>query len=155
MTQTPHRLLFVCLGNICRSPMAEGIFLHRANERGVLHQFIVDSAGTGGWHAGSKPDPRALATAQRYGIELPSIARQVTPNDLANFDLLLAMDSANRDHLVDMGARNVKLMRSFQPGNTDELDVPDPYYGDGDGFETVYQMLLASCDGLIEHLTAQ
>ncbi len=81
------------------------------------------------------------------------MARQVTPNDLANFDLLLAMDSANRDHLVDMGARNVKLMRSFEPGNTDELDVPDPYYGDGDGFEDVYTMLVAACNGLLDELS--
>lgn len=153
MSHDGTSLLFVCLGNICRSPLAEGIFIHQARHRGVLEKFVVDSAGTGDWHVGSRPDPRALATAQKHGIELPSMARQVTPNDLANFDLLLAMDSANRDHLVDMGARNVKLMRSFEPGNTDELDVPDPYYGDGDGFEDVYTMLVAACNGLLDELS--
>lgn len=152
MTKKSHRLLFVCLGNICRSPMAEGIFLHRASERNLSHHFDVDSAGTGGWHVGSRPDPRAIATARNYGIKLPSIARQVIPRDLQDFDLLLAMDASNLVHLEEMGARNARLMRSYEAGANAGLDVPDPYYGDGDGFQRVYEMLVASCDGLIDSL---
>lgn len=134
--------------------MAEGIFLHRAEQRKLLHHFEVDSAGTGSWHIGSRPDPRAIATAGKYGIKLPSIARQVTPSDLDNFGLLLAMDSSNLAHLENMGARNAKLMRSYESGSGAAIDVPDPYYGDGDGFERVYEMLVTSCDGLIDSLTS-
>lgn len=147
------RLLFVCLGNICRSPMAEGIFLHLAKQRGLGDRFVVDSAGTGDWHAGCRPDPRALATAKRFKIELPSIARQVRASDFEDFDLILAMDRANRADLIRLGATNVRLMRSFEPGLAGEHDVPDPYSGDDEGFVTVYEMLSRSCEGLIEHLT--
>ena len=147
------RLLFVCLGNICRSPMAEGIFLHLANEKGLSDRFIVDSAGTGAWHVGKRPDSRALATANRFGIELPSVARQVSPSDFEAFDLILAMDRSNRADLEDLGVTNVRRMRSFDATLTGEYDVPDPYYGDGDGFVKVYEMLTRACDGLIEHLT--
>lgn len=145
------RLLFVCLGNICRSPMAEGIFLHLARERGLSDRFIVDSAGTGAWHVGKRPDHRAIETASRYGIELPSIARQVSPTDLDAFDLILAMDRSNRSDLERLGAINVRLMRSFDKSLKGDHDVPDPYYGDGDGFVKVYEMLTLACDGLIEH----
>ncbi|GAB5495300.1 MAG: low molecular weight protein-tyrosine-phosphatase [Phycisphaerales bacterium] len=132
--------------------MAEGIFLHRATKRKLGHLFNVDSAGTGSWHVGSRPDPRAIATATKYGVELPSIARQVTQDDFQEFDLLLAMDASNLSHLESMGAQNAKLMRSYEPGAGAGQDVPDPYYGDGDGFERVYEMLVASCDGLIDSL---
>ncbi len=134
--------------------MAEGIFLHRAEQRKLRHHFEVDSAGTGSWHIGSRPDPRAIATASKYGIELPSIARQVTESDVDTFDLLLAMDTSNLAHLEGMGARNAKLMRHYEPSTGSDLDVPDPYYGDGDGFERVYEMLVTSCDGLIDSLTS-
>lgn len=151
----PTRLLFVCLGNICRSPMAEGIFLHLARQKGLSDRFVVDSAGTGGWHAGCRPDPRALATARRYEIDLPSTARQICTSDLDAFDLILAMDRSNRDDLVKLGATNVRLMRSFEPGLTGDHDVPDPYYGNGDGFVRVYEMLTRSCEGLIVQLLAK
>ncbi|MCB9836469.1 MAG: low molecular weight phosphotyrosine protein phosphatase [Phycisphaera sp.] len=133
--------------------MAEGIFLHLANEKGLSDRFIVDSAGTGAWHVGKRPDSRALATANRFGIELPSVARQVSPSDFEAFDLILAMDRSNRADLEDLGVTNVRLMRSFDATLTGEYDVPDPYYGDGDGFVKVYEMLTRACDGLIEHLT--
>ena len=96
---------------------------------------------------------RALATANRFGIELPSVARQVSPSDFEAFDLILAMDRSNRADLEDLGVTNVRLMRSFDATLTGEYDVPDPYYGDGDGFVKVYEMLTRACDGLIEHLT--
>lgn len=119
----------------------------------MSHLFEVDSAGTGSWHVGSRPDPRAIATASKYGIELLSVARQVTQIDIDQYDLLLAMDSSNLVHLENMGARNARLIRSFESGTGSDLDVPDPYYGDGDGFDRVYEMLVASCDGLICSLT--
>lgn len=132
--------------------MAEGIFLHLARQRGLSDRFIVDSAGTGGWHVGKCPDSRAIATAKQYGIELPSLARQVSPSDFSEFDLVLAMDRSNRDDLISLGGTNVKLMRSFDATLKGEHDVPDPYYGDRDGFVKVYEMLTRACDGLIEHL---
>ncbi len=151
----PTRLLFVCLGNICRSPMAEGIFLHLARQRGLSDRFSVDSAGTGAWHVGKRPDVRALHTAERFGIELPSIARQVSPTDFEAFDLILAMDRSNRSDLERLGATNARLMRSFDATLRGDHDVPDPYYGDGDGFVKVYEMLTRACDGLLDHLITQ
>lgn len=155
-------LLFVCLGNICRSPLAEGIFLHLARERGVASRFRVDSAGTGAWHVGSPPDPRALAIARKHGVHLPSIGRQVDPlTDFETFDLILPMDNSNRTDLLDLGAPRdrVRLMRSFDPSLASEpdhrLDLPDPYYGSGDGFQRVYDMLLAACSGLLDELATR
>lgn len=153
----PQRVLFVCLGNICRSPLAEGIFLHRVHERGLGHLFEVDSCGLGGWHAGERADPRARATALKNGIELPSIARQFDPShDPAWFDVLVAMDRSNARGLTERGApaEKVRLMRSFdQSATSEDIDVPDPYYGSDRGFDDVYEMLVRACDGLIEHLT--
>lgn len=157
-----HSLLFVCLGNICRSPLAEGIFLHQARERGVLNRFVVDSCGLGSWHAGQRPDPRALAVALRNGVELPSIARQFEPStDAIRFDLILAMDRANVRDLIERGAaRNqISLMRSFDPTLKDrpqhELDVPDPYYGSDRGFDDVFAMLTRACEGLLDSLCGE
>ncbi len=152
-------LLFVCLGNICRSPLAEGVFLHQAAERGVLDFFDVDSCGVGGWHAGEPPDKRARAVAKRNGVRLPSTARQVDPStDFDRFDLLLAMDTSNRDALLELGApaERVCLMRSYDPtlasADDNELDVPDPYYGGPKGFNTVFEMLERACRGLLDEL---
>ncbi|MEX2219015.1 MAG: low molecular weight protein-tyrosine-phosphatase [Phycisphaerales bacterium] len=151
-------VLFVCLGNICRSPLAEGVFIHRARERGVLDRFEVDSCGTGAWHVGECADHRSIAVARRHGIELPSIARQVCPADFGRFDWLIAMDRANVHTLSRAGApaERVRLMRSFDPvmmhRPVHELDVPDPYDWPGDGFEEVFQMLDAACAGLLEYL---
>jgi len=152
-------VLFVCLGNICRSPLAEGIFLHLARERGVLDQFEVDSCGTGAWHVGEAADHRSLAVAKRHGVELPSVARQVDAScDFQRFDWIIAMDRANVRSLVRAGApaERVRLMRSFDPAMMHrpehELDVPDPYEWPGDGFEEVYRMLAAACAGLLEYL---
>jgi protein-tyrosine phosphatase len=152
-------VLFVCLGNICRSPLAEGIFIHMARERGVLDRFEIDSCGTGAWHVGEPADHRSLDVARTHGIELPSIARQVDPErDFAKFEWIIAMDRANVRSLVRSGARaeRVRLMRSFDPAMIHrpehEMDVPDPYDWPGDGFEEVYQMLHAACGGLLEYL---
>ena len=152
-------VLFVCLGNICRSPLAEGIFLDLAAKRGMADRFDVDSCGTGAWHVGESADHRSLAVAQRHGITLPSIARQWDPMaDLRRFGHLIAMDRSNARNLIRAGAphERVRLMRSFDPamfGRPDsELDVPDPYDWPGDGFEEVYQMLDGACRGLLDFL---
>lgn len=155
----PKRLLFVCLGNICRSPLAEGIFLDLAEKRGVGDRFEVDSAGTGSWHVGERPDRRAAAVARRNNIVLPSIGRQVdAQRDFEYFDLLLAMDTENLAELRSLGApeEKVRLMRSFDPECAEIADadrcVPDPYFGEGDGFDRVHEMLVRACDGLLDEL---
>lgn len=154
----PKKILFVCLGNICRSPMAEGIFLHLLAERGLEAGYEADSAGTGDWHCGERPDGRALETASRRGVSLPSICRQVRGPDFSAFDLILAMDRANRDVLLSRcPARfrhKIRLMRDFDPKAPpgSEPEVPDPYYGGAGGFETVFDMLHRSCGRLIERL---
>ncbi len=156
MRQPSQTLLFVCLGNICRSPLAEGIFLHLAQQRGVADRFSVDSAGTGGWHIGKGPDPRSVAVARKHGVALPSRARQVRGDETEHWNLVLAMDTQNRIDLLDLGfdASKVRVIRVFDP-TADAEDVPDPYYGGDDGFEHVYAMLLAACNGLLEHLTRE
>lgn len=152
--QQPPAVLFVCLGNICRSPLAEGIFLHLARRHG-LEGVVVDSAGTGDWHAGEGPDPRALAVARRRGVHLPSIARQVrAPEDFERFTHLVPMDASNLARLLDLGAppERVRLMRAYDPahaGREAAPDVPDPYSGGDEGFERVFDMLEAACRGLV------
>jgi protein-tyrosine phosphatase len=154
-------VLFVCLGNICRSPLARVVFADLLIRRGLAERFDIDSCGMGGWHVGGPADPRAVAVAARHGLLLTHTARQIDPRtDFDRFGLLLAMDRSNRDALVRAGAApsQVRLMRSFDPGMAGlpeaKLDVPDPYYGAGDGFETVYQMLSAASEGLLAHLLA-
>lgn len=150
----PTGVLFVCLGNICRSPLAEGIFIHMARERGVLERFRIDSCGTGAWHAGEPADPRSVAVASKHGIELPSIARQFDPRrDVEEFGWIIAMDRQNRHNLVKAGApdERVRLMMSFHPDPPVD-EVPDPYYGGPDGFDKVYDMLRAACEGMLAEL---
>lgn len=148
-------LLFLCLGNICRSPLAEGIFIHRATERGEINRFRVDSAGTGGWHVGNPPDPRSVAVARAHGVHLPSRARRLTTGDAEAFDLILAMDRQNAlDAAADFAIPDtkVRLMRSFDPLAGPDAEVPDPYYGGDRGFDEVYDMLVRACDGLLDEL---
>ncbi len=150
-------VLFVCLGNICRSPLAEGVFRHLAEERGVDDRFVIDSAGTGAWHAGSPPDERSVLVASEHGITLEGSARPVTPEDLERFDVILAMDSENLQDLERLadGSRTrarLHLLREFDP-EADRLDVPDPYYGGYRGFENVYRMVRRACEGLLDELT--
>ena len=157
MTQ---KLLFVCLGNICRSPAAEGVFLHLLEARGLSHQFLVDSAGTGGWHVGNPADRRMRAAAERRGIHLPSRARQIELADFSNFDRILTMDEDNlravRSLAGELGARSdlalVEPMTSHCRRFSDK-EVPDPYYGGEQGFEHVLDLLEDACSGLLETLT--
>jgi protein-tyrosine phosphatase len=155
------RLLFVCLGNICRSPTAEAVMRAQVEGEGLSGQIELDSAGTGAWHVGSSPDRRATAAAGARGITLSGSARQVRPEDFADFDLLLAMDSANLEDLRRMapGERErekVRLLREFDPASagSGDLDVPDPYYGARGGFEEVLDLVQAACAGLLEQIRA-
>ena len=156
MTQ---KLLFVCLGNICRSPAAEGVFLHLLKQRGLSDQFVVDSAGTGGWHVGNPADRRMTAAANRRGIELPSRARQISLDDFSSFDLVLTMDNDNLaavESLVQEASPNavatVKPMLSYAR-RFNETEVPDPYYGGEAGFEHVLDLLEDACSNLLDELS--
>lgn len=148
-------VLFVCLGNICRSPLAEGVFRKLVCDEGLEDRFTIDSAGTGGWHVGQSPDVRSVQVAAAHGVTLSGCARQVVPEDLDRFDVVIAMDRENLHNLRRMaadGARaRIHLLREFDPeGGGDE--VPDPYYGGSRGFENVYDMVLRSCRSLLEEI---
>ena len=161
------RVLMVCSGNICRSPTAEAVLAQLIEDERLGDLLTVESAGTGGWHAGDLPDERSAAEARRRGIAMRSRARQVTADDLAHFDLVLAMDDANHRDLLALAratgstdARGkVRLLRSYDPalvGRLDhELDVPDPYYGGDRGFADVFDMIDAACRGLLSELRAE
>jgi len=149
------RLCFVCLGNICRSPTAEGIMRSLIAEAGLAGRVHVDSAGTGAWHIGEPPDGRARATARRRGLVLDHEAWQFGRGDFARFDLVLAMDRANLRALRALAppaARDrLHLLRWFDPA-ADDLDVPDPYYGGPGGFDHVFDVCTAACTGLLDHV---
>jgi len=142
------RLLFVCSGNICRSPTAEAVMRALLRERGLESEVEVDSAGTGNWHAGERADRRAAAAALRRGVCLDGVARQVTPEDFEHFDLLLAMDSG---HLAEL-RRMAPPATSGKVRLFTDADVPDPYYGGEPGFETVLDMVEAGCTDLLDSL---
>ena len=148
-------ILFVCMGNICRSPLAEGAFLHKLDQRGIADRFLVDSAGTGQWHAGERPDRRARAIAKLHGIVLTSRARQVTTEDFDRFDHLICMDEANRETLESWGAPQHKLQLLLEADPDCQLqEVPDPFYGGGDGFQTVFRLIDSACEALLDQLLA-
>jgi protein-tyrosine phosphatase len=175
----PVRVLFVCLGNICRSPTAEGVMRALVREAGLQARVELDSAGTGGWHVGSPPDSRAAAAAGARGIELGGRARSVTSADFERFDLMVAMDRSNASELRRLARdeeqrAKVRLLREFDPASAREgarapegasararerasgaradLDVPDPYYGAAGGFEEVLDLVQAACAGLLARI---
>jgi protein-tyrosine phosphatase len=153
---TPIRICFVCLGNICRSPTAEGVMIQLVQDAGLAGRIAIDSAGTGAWHAGERADPRSRAEALRRGLELPSVARQFTAGDFDAFDYVIAMDRRNfRDleRLIGGGhhKRKLHLLRSFD-AHANDPDVPDPYYGGDNGFADVFDICEAGCRGLLAHL---
>jgi protein-tyrosine phosphatase len=152
------KILFVCLGNICRSPAAEGIFSQKIKERDLENFFVVDSAGTGSWHVGNLPDRRMRETALSRGIELKSRSRQIEENDLYKFDQILVMDKDNlkavksliKDDINSVNSK-IKLILSYSQ-NSQFDEVPDPYYGGQNGFDQVIDLLDDAIDGLIDSL---
>lgn len=156
MSDERTSVLFICLGNICRSPLAEGIFTKLVEQRELSDRFTIDSCGTGGWHAGNPPDPRSVLVAAKNGLDITHLrARKFdSRRDPIEFDWHIVMDHSNRADLVELGtpADKIRLMRSFDPTLSSPSDVPDPYYGGDDGFDKVYAMLTRACEGMLEHL---
>jgi protein-tyrosine phosphatase len=153
-------VLFVCLGNICRSPLAEAVFRAMVESTGLAGRFDIDSAGTSNYHTGEAPDPRTVDVAKRHGIRVEHVARQVTARDLDRFDYVLAMDRENLRKLERAtggyaGRAEVQLLRSFDPDAVDDLEVPDPYFGGPRGFEDVHAMVERACRALLDHIRAE
>lgn len=156
----PFEICFVCLGNICRSPLAEGVFQALINKEGLENQIIIHSAGTGNWHVGAAPDARMQATARNKGIHLASRGQQIQVGDIRRYDLILAMDQSNLEAIEylcspETAAKKIRLFRSFDPEVDGDLDVPDPYYGMDDGFEHVFQIVHRTCPPILEYVKSQ
>ncbi|MFB2837097.1 low molecular weight protein-tyrosine-phosphatase [Floridanema evergladense] len=154
-----YKLLFVCLGNICRSPSAENIMRHLVNQAGLSQEIICDSAGTSSYHIGSPPDRRMNAAAKVKGIELVGEARQFQRSDFEKFDLILAMDKENYRDILSLDRSHqykdkVKLMCDFCTKHNLK-EVPDPYYGGSEGFNQVIDLLLDACEGLLNYVITQ
>lgn len=153
------RILFVCLGNICRSPLAEAVFRAEARQRGVEHLFEIESAGTSGYHAGCSPDRRSVETARRRGVEVCGTSRQIVDEDLHRFDYVIAMDAQNFAEIDQLkaaadGTARIHHLREWDT-ERDSLDVPDPYYGGANGFERVHEIVERSCRALLEALVEE
>jgi protein-tyrosine phosphatase len=151
------RVCFVCLGNICRSPTAEGVFRHLVAEAGLSQAFEIDSAGTAGYHSGDAPDHRARAAGKRAGIAVSGQARQFVAADFARFDYVIAMDFSNKSDLRRIApsrdaAAKVRLMRSFDPAAAVNAPIPDPYYGDESGFDEVLELCRTACEHLLQEI---
>lgn len=158
MSDQPVGVLFVCLGNICRSPAAKGIFQHLVERRGVAGRFRIDSCGTGGWHVGRGADPRTIAVMAQNNVPLTHSARRFAgAPDLDAFHWILAMDRQNVIDLTRMGAprTRVRMLREFDPALAGRgeaaWEVADPYYGGDSGFQTMFEHLTAACEGFLEH----
>ena len=149
----------MCLGNICRSPLAEGVFRHLVRERGREDHYAIDSAGTGSWHVGASPDRRSADVARKNGVALEGTARQVSPADFTDFDWVIAMDRENQADLEALrtkhrGSAQVRLLRDFDPDPGDR-QVPDPYYGGPSGFDHVYALVRRSAEAFLDHLEGE
>ena len=154
MNENQKSVLFVCLGNICRSPTGEGVFQHLLDELGIAEQFSVDSAGTAGYHIGARADARMREHASRRGYALASRARKIVVTALLTFDLIIPMDRENLtdiQRLVEQPTAEIKLLSEFLTEDW-PTDVPDPYYGGADGVEFVVDMIEAACPRILEYL---
>ncbi|MCJ7590112.1 MAG: low molecular weight phosphotyrosine protein phosphatase [Woeseiaceae bacterium] len=154
--KTKYSVLFVCMGNICRSPTAEGVFRHLVNEAGLADRIEVDSAGTHAYHVGEPPDRRATAAAERRGVSLANIrARRVSDQDFEIFDYIIAMDVDNQSRLLEQAPEQhrhkVRMFLSY--ASVGETEVPDPYYGGSAGFERVLDLVEEASRGLLETLS--
>lgn len=161
-----QRVLFVCLGNICRSPTAHGIFQHKVTQAGLQNEIIVDSCGTGDWHIGHAPDPRTIECATKYGYDLSTLrARKLLASDFIDFDYILAMDKQNLrdaesicpDHFNGELTLFLDVLAESTPQDTDAptiREVPDPYYGGADGFDEVIQLCEKASDAWLNRLRA-
>ena len=152
------KVLFVCLGNICRSPLAEAIFLHQVKRKGLEHTIVADSCGTSNYHIGDLPDPRTIANATKNGVEIDHCCRQLTEKDLEDFDYILAMDRSNLQNILKLRnssqfSDKIKLMRDFDPDGKGE--VPDPYHGGEKNFQEVFDILNRAISGFLTHLQKQ
>ncbi|KAJ0248269.1 Acid phosphatase [Hirschfeldia incana] len=163
----PFSVLFVCLGNICRSPAAEGVFRDIVKKRGLDSKFVIDSAGTIDYHEGNMADPRMRSAAKRRGVEITSLSRPIKASDFREFDLILAMDEQNKEDILEAynvwkargnfppdADKKVKLMCSYCKKHNDKV-VPDPYYGGAQGFEKVLDLLEDACESLLDSITAE
>lgn len=153
--ENPFKICFICLGNICRSPTAEGVFQYLTEERGLEDFFEIDSAGTSAYHVGEPANSKSQRTAKKYGITLHSRARQFENSDLDHYDLILTMDRENLKNVKSMASGNhenkIGMLRDFDPDPGDG-EVPDPYYGGREGFENVFQIVKRSCEQLLNEL---
>ena len=154
MSDSCLKILFVCMGNICRSPTAECLFRNVVQERGLEDKFYIESAGTGGWHAGAQPDQRMRSAAKKAGNEIRGSARQVTVDDFSRFDWIFCMDQDNYDDLIGMGAieKSTALLLPFV-GNEEIREVPDPYYGGDGGVEQVVALIDDAVHRLVDILS--
>lgn len=155
MRTAPTSVLFVCLGNICRSPLAHGVFADVVAQRSLTDVIDVDSAGTGAWHVGNKPDPRSIAVAANHGIDLTGQrARKVEPADFTRFDLIIGMDESNVAELKRRAPNGTTAaIERFLPyalGTSHNIE--DPYYGGDEGFEIAYQLIRSACEALADRL---
>ena len=153
------KVLFVCLGNICRSPLAEAIFIHKIKQKKIDHYFEVDSCGTANYHIGDTPDSRTIANARKNGVSINHLGRQLCEEDLLYFDYVLAMDHSNHRNILRLSnARDqqhkISLMRAFDPEGKDQ-EVPDPYYGTEHNFQEVFDILNRTMDSFLDHLQEQ
>ncbi|PID29044.1 MAG: protein tyrosine phosphatase [Candidatus Cloacimonadota bacterium] len=151
------RILFVCLGNICRSPLAHAVFEDLAKKNNLTDKFEIDSCGTGAWHTGELPDKRMRKEASKHGVAMDHPARTLQKNDFEYFDLILPMDLANYDNLKKKSDRKfhekIKMFRSFDPKTQNpSAEVPDPYFGDQNGFANVYETVERTCKNLLKEL---
>lgn len=152
----PFKLCFVCLGNICRSPTAEGVFQHLVNERGLELYFEIDSAGTSAYHIGEGANSKSQQIANQHGVKLHSKARRFEQFDLGYFDLIIAMDNENLSNIRQLDSKSehgnkIMLLREFDP-KPENKEVPDPYYGGVQGFKNVFDIVKRSCENLLDEL---